>query len=23
METRHLEHDDFVLFDGFDEGVLE
>jgi hypothetical protein len=23
METRHLERDGFVLFDGFDEGVLE
>jgi hypothetical protein len=23
METCHLEHDDFVLFDIFNEGVLE
>jgi hypothetical protein len=23
METRHLEPDDFVLYDGFGEGVPE
>ena len=23
METHHLERDNFVLFDGFGEGVLE
>jgi hypothetical protein len=23
IETRHLESDGFVLFDGFDKGVLE
>jgi hypothetical protein len=23
IETRHLERDGFVLFDRFDEGVLE